>query len=465
MVQEVLDVADYIKTQFGDFVDRSTVDRSWLDSLFERYTPEGLYEGGDLVLMITGSYPGSIRFTGPSPSRMPTPGKIRGNRYTVQKRFYIMSEETDLFVKALTRSKAGAFAQADVETMDRLADEFVRYMERIDCGSGDGVATYAITDVSGVTAANWTFTVPAADAVFYYQGMQMQFLTTVSGDANLNLRNSTMYDVPSPAGFYTCKSVEPNTTTAGADSATLARITIYEASPGSNSPANGAVCVFADAVAIGAHTAGTNAGREPRGLEGICNNDGDTLQADTDLTWTTDGTFQGLSVTTAPYWKAITMSAASSRLLEPVLRKHADLMNAHSPGGGAANIDLYLTSMKSARFYEESLTAEKRITIEGGRQVADAQGGFSSSHAKDNEPESPKFGKVPIHSHRFKREGSTLAICKKHLKRAQLLGTTWLEKHLNFSSRPAEGREAIGILENFTGIRACHGRIENEATV
>lgn len=464
MVQEVLDLQDYIKTQYGDFVDRSTVDRSWLDSLFQRYSPEGLYEGGDLVLMITGSYPGSIRFTGPSPSRMPIPGKIRGNRYTVQKRFYIMSHEEDLFVKALTRSKAGAFAEAEAETIDRLADEFVRMMEFIDCTDGTGVITEAITDISGVTAANWTFTVPTSKSVYYYQGAQIQFLTTVSGDLKTNLKSVTMYDVPSPNGFYTVLKVEPNTTTAGADSDTLARITIIEASPGSNSPANGAVVAFADTIAIGAHTAGTNAGRLPRGLEGICDNDGDTLQCDTDLTWTTDGTFQGLSPTTAPYWKAITQQAASARLGDPVLRKLSDLMNSHSPGKGADNIDMYLTSIKSQRFFEESKAAEKRTTNEGGRAVVDAQGGFSSSHATDNSPESPKFGKVPVHAHRFKAEGSTLAICKQHLKRAQLLGTTWLDRHLNFSSRPAEGREAIGILENFTGIRACHGRIEGEAT-
>lgn len=407
--------------------------------------------GKRIVEFVTSAYVGSSRYSGMTPSAFPAPGKISNEQTFISQAKGLFTIQVDIIAQEQTED-SGAVIDAWTQSFDTLVKHRMLEKERMFFSDGSGVLNVhtqtggtGIRNVTGVGAANWTFTMHLWDAPKLRQGSEVWFWSGTYDQTNW--RNATRRDIPS-VGHYTVLNVNPDTATS------LVTITVEQASPGLSSPANGDYVTIAEAISENAH-GGVNLGHEPMGIDGIIGTENAFLQLDNGSDTLTVDTFQGLSSTTNSYWKS-TSASASGFLMGNQL---AAMTAVHNNFGTAAADQFmgYLCHTSQEAKYAETLQGAVRVMVD--RSAPSLPGGRESGQTRNGLGPFITYSGKPVMPSRFCRADRVYAPNKKGVKKYILREPTFREKHLAFSGRPADevnGHESdnIGTVD-----RACHARL------
>lgn len=410
------------------------------------------FDGKSLTEALTGTFPGSSLWLGPNAPSLPAPGEPSITYTTLRHAYFYVTHRVDWDLIAQTSGK-NSFMAAWVFSLDRSMADTLQVMEMTTCMNGSGVLNRTtsssgtgLRSISGVTAANWTFVIHVWDAPLFRPGTRVEVWTgTYTVAAWLN---ATKRDTPSQ-GFYTIANVAPDLATG------LATVTIKEASPGTNSPANGDYVVPDEGIAQDVTPSTTNATNMAIGLYGHISADGFWLQPNTKTSFGADGTHQDISPTTNSWWKSPTVSAGSATAyLKPDHFEELAVGQNVFSSTAADKTTFYLAHPHQIRQYRGQLVPGERYMVMN--ETPTLPSGTKSSLGKDTYL---TFSDVPLVGSKYADPTQALAVSTKDMKRFQLKGFTFEQRHQDFGNRPAWQQDGSAYVQIGTTDRTSSGSI------
>lgn len=438
------------------------------------------FDGKNTIEAIVGATPGSFGFFGASMPSIPKPGTFTTDVTTITHAYCAASISVDWDLLAEANGPE-SFAEVWSLSMERMNKGMLLSLERITCsdgtgvlnrlktgvsgtvstlgginntttsGTGKGTAT-AGTAITGVTAANWQFTVHLWDGPLIEPNSRVDFVTGTWSQAAW--RNATKRDTPSQ-GFYTVANVVPDNATK------TALVTIKEGSPGSNSPQYGDFITIHDAIAFAATPSGTNAINEMLGIDAHVTNTALWLQPSTKAGYTSEDTHQNVSPTTNGRWIAPIVDAGTNTqyLNQPLLEELSVQMNVF--GSNAADEGhFYLVHPFQGRKYREELYPQERYVVSNETPSLP-----TGTPASNSEQRYQMFSDLPMITSRYCRPDKAYLLNMNYIKRYQLMPFQFHGVHQDFNGRPANQQDGMGIMQLGTDCRPSSGAIVDLAYV
>lgn len=390
------------------------------------------FDGKHLIEAVTSGYPGAYTDLGPSASSLPTAGNISISQSTIGHTYSYdrIAVDWDLMDQS---QGPHSFARALTLLLDRALKGQYRENERKCIGNGSGVlnpltqgGSTGIRNVTGVSAAAWTFTINVYDAPKFYTGKRLEFWSGTYDQANW--RNATKLDTPNQ-GYYTVTSCVPSF------SAGTATVTITEASPNTNPPVNGAYAASDGAIVENVTGSTTNATNEFLGFLAIVSDDDLFLQPNSKVGFTSDDTFQNLATATNSFWASQRIDVNSTQYLdEDQFETAATQMSTSESTADAEDISFILAHRFQIQKFRQKKIAMERYTVMEGTPSLPT--GAKSSLSDDRQYIT--FADKPLMPSRFMPVDKALGMNLSQIRRFVLKPWHFRPAHPDFQNAPAD---------------------------
>lgn len=392
------------------------------------------FSGKRVIEAVNASYVASSGYYGQTPASMPTPGTITPALTYIPQCVSLFNLRVDWTAEEKTSSNA--FMQAWTASFQTLAEHRKLEKERIFFGNGScilnpldrpgGAGNYGIDVVSG-TAAGWTFRVHIWDTPKFRIGMQVVFWSNGAKATQANWDAATKRDTPNQ-GFYTLSNVVPDPAN------NYTTITVVEASPGINAPADGDYVTIAGAVVEDGHPTSTvNTGNEPMGIDGIISQDDQWLQVNVASETGTVDTFQGISRSTNGYWRAALVTG-SGFLNKDQLAALCVSQNVFGTEASSSFLG-FMTHYAQEQKYAATIEGAERYTISDSTPTL--PGGRTTNLVREGMGPFLTYSGKPIMKSRMARPDRVYALNKKGVKKYILRQAKFESRHQDFGGRPA----------------------------
>ena len=395
---------------------------------------------------------------GPSASSVPSPSTSSNRETYIYHTYHFDTIQID-WDTADQSSGRHAYIDAVKQELKRVAQYRPREMERQILGAGDGYlsevpTTSATASVPiAVTTPGWQFTVANWQAPKFPINSRIEFWDAHTATASKR-------DTPSK-GYYTVSLVELKTDIDGVFDSTLARITVEEGSPGTNSPV-GTDWVARDEHVVENVAAGLNASNEMNGLDILIDDGNELLVKNTKMGFATASTFQNLAAD-GSYWQAQVTDGSGQYLNIDLVEESADDISINS-GMDSSDVMFLVAHQFQVRKYKAGLYPQERFPNTGNA------GSFTAgSTTTFNDDYGPMISQKPVIKSEF-CPPSTAFIVGPGIMHYDLKpwgfwtgdGNMW---RMNQQGRPAKVAHAYAIKAVGTTRRNQSAKIENLDTV